>query len=492
MNQKQRNSLNKQIRKRKNNQKKTLRRNLLNELLTFVFPTESLFSKTQFHGNIKWDPEQLVIQAFIWSCQNTQNVTDAFEETLEICEGLGLDKIAKTYTGFMDALARYRKVIDQALRNRLHNLAKEIGGRFYRSNKWLLIGFDGSRVTAPRSTSNELAFSSPTHGKGKKSRYNKNKKKRRSKRKQQRATAKPPASPEPQIWITMMWHMGLRLPWTWRLGPSNSSERAHVQEILENENFPKNTLFCGDAGFIGYPLWSSILSAGGNFLVRVGANVSLLSEHADFKKLNNGIVLCWPKDRMDSGDPPLRLRLIQVKVGKTMMWMLTSVLDEVELTVAEIIEYYKLRWLIEVEFRGLKQTIDKSKLRCRNSNRLLAELDWSLHAMAFAELIALRSQIPATAKTKTNVPYTPKDRSLAETLRVLRRYMRTQSKAAVPDALNDDLKKALVQKYNNSTDKRARYRPRSKDHKPLGDPTVTMITPEHRKKIRELKLKNAA
>jgi len=45
-----------------------------------------------------------------------------------------------------------------------------------------------------------------------------------------------------------MWHMGLRLPWTWRLGPSNSSERGHVMEMLEKEEFPENTLFCGDAG----------------------------------------------------------------------------------------------------------------------------------------------------------------------------------------------------------------------------------------------------
>ena len=38
-----------------------------------------------------------------------------------------------------------------------------------------------------------------------------------------------------------MWHMGLRLPWTWRIGPSNSSERAHVEEMLEQEEMPEDT-----------------------------------------------------------------------------------------------------------------------------------------------------------------------------------------------------------------------------------------------------------
>ena len=287
-----------------------------------------------------------------------------------------------------------------------------------------------------------------------------------------------------------MWHMGLRLPWTWRLGPSNSSERGHVREFLEEEEFPENTLFCGDAGFTGYALWKAILETGGNFLVRVGGNVQLLSQHADFKLLEGGIVLCWPKDRMESGEPPLRLRLVRVQVGKTEMWMLTSVLGERDLSKKDIVEYYKMRWLIEVEFRGLKQTIDKHQLRCRNSKRLLAELDWSLLAMAFAELIAMRSQIPAAAKDKTG--YTPKDRSLANTLRVLRKYLRTLHEAVAANSLDDSLKNALVQKYNNSTDKRARYRPRNPDIKPLGDPIVTKLTSEHRRKLKEIQHSAAA
>lgn len=492
MSRKQRAAQAKRIQRRLNQKKKVEKRRLVKDLVNFVFPSGALFSKDQFHGNIKWDPEQLAMQALIWSWQDTKLVTDAFEKTMEACKQLGLDEIVNTYTSFMSALARYREVLGQGLHQRLHSLAEQIGGRFFRHKKRVPMGFDGSRATAPRSIANEAAFCAPTHGKGKKAKYNLNKSKRPDQPPRQRAKAKLPAAPEPQVWITMMWHMGLRLPWTWRLGPSNSSERGHVQEILMEEQFPVNTLFCGDAGFVGYPLWSAILRAGGEFLVRVGANVSLLSQSADIKKLKGGIVLCWPKDRMDSGDPPLRLRLVQVKVSKTKMWMLTSVLDEEELTKQDIIEYYKLRWLIEVEFRGLKQTIDKCKLRCRNPERLLAELDWSLHAMAFAELIALRAQIPSTAKKKKQLPYTPRDRSLANTLRVLRRYIRTPDQITSPDSLNQDLEKAIVQKYKNRTDKRARYRPKKKDHKPLGDPTVTKLTPQHHRRLHELELKNVA
>lgn len=264
-------------------------------------------------------------------------------------------------------------------------------------------------------------------------------------------------------------------------------------EMLEEEEFPEKTLFCGDAGFVGYPLWHAILFARADFLVRVGANVKLLSAQADIKKCGGGIVLCWPKGKMNSGDPPLRLRLIKVKVGKTNMWMLTSVLDRRKLTKKQIIRFYKMRWGIEVEFRGLKQTIDKHKLRCRNSDRLLVELDWSIRSMAVAELLALREQISAEKDDASGDDYDPIDCSLANTMRALRKCMRNLDKRPQPkDGLLHQLSQALVQRYNNHTDKRARYRPKNPDKKPLGDPEIRKMTTKEREKLKEIEQQQAA
>ena len=458
------------------------------DLIEFVLPDGGLFSKGEFHGNIKWVPEQLAAQALIWSWQDSRNVTEAFVKTQEICEHIGVTKGAANYTRFMNALSEYREVIGNRLRLRFQEVAKKIGGRFFRTNNWVLIGFDGSRATAPRSVANEVAFCAPNYGRGQTATYRKTKSKGLQRQRIQNQQIEPPA---PQVWITMMWHMGLRLPWSWRLGPSNSCERWHVQEILEEENFPEKTLFCGDAGFVGCPLWKSIIDTGSDFLIRVGANANLLTEHATIERLQDGIVLCWPKDRMAAGDPPLKLRLVQVKVGKTKMWMLTSVLDRQKLTKKQIVRYYKMRWGIEVEYRGLKQTIDKHKLRCRNSQRLLAELDWALRGMAVAELIALRHQIPK--KVTRPMDYTPIDRSLANTLRALRKCMRNLGKPAKPtDDLARELNIARVQRYQNHTDKRARYRPKNPDIKPLGDPVIRILTDQERKKLRNLRPKSAA
>lgn len=460
------------------------------ELLQWFLPEAELFSQDEFHGNTRWEPEQLAGQALIWSWQETKHVTDAFAHSREVCEAFGWKQTAMTYTAFMNALDRYDDVWMRRLRQRCQTLAREVGGRFFRTGEWVLIGFDGSRATAPRTVSNERAFCAPNYGHGKRAKYGKKKSQglRRKRNKEH-----PPHPQAPQAWITMLWHMGLRLPWTWRLGPSHASERDHVKEILAAEEFPENTLFCGDAGFTGYPLWRAIREASGDFVVRVGSNVNLLSEHADVKPLGGGIVLCWPKGQREAGQPPLRLRLVRIQVGPTKMWMLTSVLDPRQLTRKQLVRVYKMRWGLEVEFRGLKQTLDKHQLRCRNSDRLLVELNWSLCGMAVAELLALREQIAAQREEHRDDDYDPRDRSLANTLRALRRNMRHLAPDCDShDNLLQQLSQAKVQRYKHRTNKRARYRPKNPDKKPLGEPAVRKLNAHEREILKTHEQRPAA
>ena len=473
-------------RKRRPDTERRQNKTIFGSLLGWLIPEETLFTEDRFHGNINWMPEQLVSQAVIWAWQDTKNVTDAFAVTAEICEDLGMQKVAKNYTTFMDALDRYRGVFGLRLGQHCQDLAEEVAGRFWRDRGWVLMGFDGSRVTTPRTVSNEKEFCAPNYGRGTTAKYRKKKSKGMRRRKNEKSKPQPQA---PQVWITMMWHMGLRLPWTWRLGPSNSSERGHVIEMLEREKFPHNTLFCGDAGFVGYPLWSAILAADSDFLVRVGGNVQLLSEQADIKRQGGGIVLCWPKGQMNSGVPPLRLRLVKIRIGKTTMWMLTSVLDRKKLPKKMLVKYYQMRWGVEVEYRGLKQTMDRHHLRCRNSDRVYVELDWSIRAMAIAELLALREQVGDAHPRRqgADADYDTKDRSLANTMRALRQCMRNLAKYAdSTDDLLHRLARARVQKYNNHTHKKARYRPKNPDKKPLGEPVVTPLNRKQQDKLRKI------
>jgi hypothetical protein len=446
-------------------------------------PDESIFVHVKFHGNTSWSPRGLVWQALFWSWSERRNVTDAFADaTAWIQKTSGITPLS-TYQGFMGALTRWTAIFIPLLWALLQARMEEWGGEFWRIDGWVPIAFDGSRSTAPRTQANENAFCAAHYGRGKTARYRKKKSKGMRRKKNERNRAQPQ---EPQAWITLLWHMGLRLPWSWKLGPSNSSERAHVMELMAAGKFPKNTLFCGDAGFVGYPLWSEILRNRANFLVRVGANVNLLAESAEFQRQQHGLVLCWPKAMIQAGQPPLRLRLVQVCIGKTKVWMLTSVLAAARLSVQQILRLYKMRWGIEIEFRGLKQTLDCGKLCCRNDQRLLVELHWSIMAMAVAELLALKEQLDARQRKRDS--YTPVKRSLAQTIPALRHCLDNLQEIPPPNKdLRSKLRQAVTDSYERSASKRARYRPPNPDKKPLGNPNIRRMAPDEKKKLNDIR-----
>lgn len=463
----------------------------LADMLNWFLPDDSIFSKIRFHGNTKWLPKCLVCLALFWSWSEAKHVTDAYTEATPCCRSMFSSFVPSSYQGFMGALTRWTAALMEILWAVLRERMEEIGGEFWQINGWVPIAFDGSRSSAPRTKANEEAFCAKNYGKGKTAKYRKKKSKGMRRQKNEKNKSQPQ---EPQAWITLMWHMGLRLPWMWRLGPSNSSERAHVMEMIQQGKHLKNTLYCGDAGFVGFPLWSAIVQNGGHFLVRVGANVSLLRESAEFQLLKNAIVLCWPKT-MQSKQPPLRLRLVKVRIGKSTAYLLSSVLDSKKLTIQQMVKFYKMRWGIEVEFRGLKQTLDRAKLRCRNDQRLLAELDWSIMAMAVAELFGLKEQLtkrPQTSRKALRQPPDPARRSLANTMRAIRQCTRNLNDVPEPGKdLATLLREALTDSYKRKS-KRARYRPLNSDKKALGEPKVRTLTTTEKKKLCQIEKKLAA
>jgi hypothetical protein len=389
-----------------------------------------------------------------------------------------------TYQGLVGALHTWTVTFMPLLMIKLHQRMQEIGSRYLRVGRWLPLAIDGSRATTPRTPSNERAFCAKNYGKGKTAKYRKKKTKGMRRRKNQKAKAQPQA---PQIWITLMWHIGLGVPWCWKLGPSNSSERQHVIDMIRNGHFLKNTLFVGDAGFVGYEFWKLIIEQGHDFLVRVGGNVRLLEDLGFHTEEKKGIVYCWPNEAMRKQLPPLVLRLVKCRLSrKKKVWLLTSVLDEEELTHQDILSLYQQRWGIELEFRSLKQTFARRTLRSRKSERALVEMEWSILAMTVIELFALKQQLREKNAT-------PEQLSFAESLRAVRRSLQHlhHRPEHVPD-FETLLREALVDNYERGNSKSARYKPNKKDKPSCGLPKVTQATAKHRTKLRQLNLKNPA
>lgn len=442
------------------------------------------FDNLSFHGNTSWYPADLVVLTLLWIWSTSPKLTDAFEDARDQSLTL-MGKVAlTTYQGLAGALQTWTSTFMPLLQVKLHELMEQLDGRHLRVGRWLPVAVDGSRATTPRTASNEQAFSAKNYGKGKTAKYRKKKTKGMRRRKNEKAKPQPPA---PQIWITLIWHIGLGIPWCWKLGPSNASERQHVMDMIRTGHFLKNTLFVGDAGFVGYDFWKLIRNRRHHFLVRVGGNVRLLKDLGFHTEQKKGIVYCWPNAAMKNELPPLVLRLIKVRLGrKKKAHLLTSVLNEKHLSDKEALLLYEQRWGIELEFRGLKQTFDRRTLRSRKSERALVEMEWSIFAMTVIELFALKEQL-------SEPDVTPKKLSFSEALRAVRKSLQhlRDRPAHVPD-FKTMLREALLDEYQRKGTKAARYQPNKKDKPSCGLPKIFRATARHRQRLKELNLQNAA
>src|SRR3981081_1586968 len=80
----------------------------------------------------------------------------------------------------------------------------------------------------------------------------------------------------PQVAMTLLFHLRLRLPWSFRVGPGNDSERSNLRAMLDD--LPPNSLLVADAGFTGYKPCRHLVERLQHFLWRVGGNMHLLTE----------------------------------------------------------------------------------------------------------------------------------------------------------------------------------------------------------------------
>jgi hypothetical protein len=276
----------------------------------------------------------------------------------------------------------------------------------------------------------------------------------------------------------MIWHMGQRLPWCWKIGPAYSSERHHVLELLEEQKFPENTLFCGDGGYVGYDFWRAIHDKDHHFLVRVGANVRLLKS-LGYVRERNGIVYCWPNQAMRQKQLPLVLRLLHFKDARNGdVYLVTNVLEDRLLSHREAGEIYRRRWGIEVQIRSLKQTFGRSKLRSRTPDRAAIELEWSLIGLWMMQLLARKEQVKARDPDRQT--------SLATVLRVVRRMM--QRDELVPERTErfpKQLARAVTDDYERTNDKTSRDYPRQKPPKPIKKPNIVRATKEHKRRLKQ-------
>jgi hypothetical protein len=184
----------------------------------------------------------------------------------------------------------------------------------------------------------------------------------------------------PTLWLTAIVHLRYGLLWAWRLGKGTASEQVHLIHLLAT--LPARSLLVTDAGYFGYELLVSMMTANVHYLIRMSSRTTLYTEDRQpLRKWRQGLVWYWPQWAQNTNLPPVRARLIRITGKKADVWLLTDVLDSKELSHATASMFYRWRWRNEGLFRTYKRTISGVKFRSRTVCQVHREAEGSLLAV---------------------------------------------------------------------------------------------------------------
>ena len=332
------------------------------------------------------------------------------------------------------------------IENHLRTAVQSTAGSHWTRFGWVIFAADGSKIDCVRSRANETFFGIAGC-----------------------------MNSGPQQLMTTLWHMGTGLPWAWRTGHSDESERSHLRQMMGL--LPAGCLLVLDAGFTGFDLLWQTQRAGIFFLVRVGANFTLLRKLGYAIEERGDTVYLWPQNRRSC--KPLVLRLIRVRParGTKAIFLLTNVLEENKLSDETAAVIYQMRWGVEVFYRSLKQTLQRRKMRSAAPTQATLELRWSIVALLLLGLLSVRGVI-SRAKD-------PLSWSVASALRTVRRAM------VSPPALRTlvrCLASAVKDTYTRRGEKTARNWPHKKNDPPPGVPKIRTAS---RKEVQRARALNA-
>lgn len=344
-------------------------------------------------------------------------------------------KLGESYSGFTEALVGGTARLVEAIKLRFRRDMRALPPCHWKYGGWQALAVDGSRQEAPHTEANEADLGCAGRDK----------------------TA-------PQVFITTIWHLGLGLPWDFRVGPGTDSERYHAYDMVDD--LPPRALLVADAGFVGYELCRKLLWRRRSFLLRVGGNIRLLKKLGYYEREGGDIVYLWPQKRQKNGrEKPLVLRLIRLRQGKQTVYLITNVLDRRQLAKGQAKKVYQARWGEEVFYRSYKQTLQRRKLLSRTAPTCLVESQWTLLGLWLLGLLTV-SRLIVSGRN-------PKKWSVAASRDLVRQALRNEPpRRRAGHMLHDLLALAVTDDYQRHSDKTTRNYPRKKTEKPPGPPKI--------------------
>jgi hypothetical protein len=345
----------------------------------------------------------------------------------------------KSHEGFLAALARLPRYFFKAVQPVLRQRLAKVLERVWYVDGWIPFGVDGSRLALPRYAKLEQHFG--TAGTG----------------------------DFPHMWVTSIVHLPTGVPWSWRFGRSDASERHQFCALVPT--LPERSLLMADAGFVGYDVWETLLKHDRHFVIRLGSNVQLYADYKVETDFEEGLVYLWPISQPKK--KPLQLRLVRLPAHgncKHDVWLATNT-DQKELSRETISKMFRLRWQHEVFYRTYKCTLNKTKLSSRTTKQVIREVEM---AMLAVQLFLAQAAWAVGRKDATRTA------SPAEAVRLLHREWRYLLK-------HGQLQQRYLERLANArrehrpkrtSAKNYRDWPRKRQHKAPGRPRIDVYPEE--------------
>ena len=183
------------------------------------------FSEVSLRDDCTWTPRWLAAAALLWVWSGEATLTERFACSRRLVAHLRGDDVqpAGSYQAFLKLLCRWTEplvtLLQQALRQRMQEMTSH-----WKLHGLVVFGMDGSRIDLPRTKSHERV-AAPSRTPARRTKTGRGKR---------RAPSRQKHASHPQLWLTTLFHVSLPLPWNWRIGPADSSERSHVLDMLES------------------------------------------------------------------------------------------------------------------------------------------------------------------------------------------------------------------------------------------------------------------
>lgn len=410
-------------------------------------------------GRVRWTSRMLAMAAILMTWSALPTLLDRFAQARSALVDIYRTRRrpGSSVEGFFKALTGAGEAVLAALCEYWRRCVREVAGDYWKIQGWSLFGVDGSKFDVPRTVANERGFG--VSGKN---------------------------NSGPQQLLTCLFHIASGMLWGWRRdGVEGDGERSQLKQMLHL--LPAGAMLLADAGFSGYDVLKAVLDQGNSFLIRVGSNVKLIQNLGYARIERKQTVYLWPLEKQGRNRrsmprnlrkvrPPLVLRLIELKDAKGKKVFLLTNVPAGKLTDQAAAQIYRLRWGIEVMWRGLKQTMGHHKLLSRTPQRAGAELDWAMAGLWMLQLLGGWRMIQAGQSPHCHSP--------AKTLRVVRGAMSGRRRRR--QSLCTQLGLATKDTYQRTASKTARHFPQKCSPHPPGAPQARMASAIEKRLIQRI------